>query len=461
MGLAFIFFALSLIIYKSVMIEGITTFFSFYVMIIGLFRMYEVFRGDKYQPSERDRTFQFFVALAHIWFAAVVFALRDNTAFLIVKVVGVYQLIMGILNMFSFHFLRMDEAEEAYDRLLFAVVHLLFGLGSIFAKDQGKNALVRLGIYTFLVGLTFIHDGRAVIIDPEKEQAFKRQIRVPLPAIFSTFLPQELLRRINNILSNEIEFDQVDFIETVSTTDDLLTTDTVEVPILDGDQEEGQSDIQVIDSSRILSIAIHVGTQHIDVVGHMNAIYQGKVYSFGNHDVDSRRLFDAVGDGVLVIMDSHEYLDFTVKSGTTVLVYDFLLSEEQEIALKKKLAEIEDQLTPWIPKTMSQMHSYAGRLLNNTSVSFYKFSQGQFQTYFVFWTNCVLFTDEILGVGGTDIFSLVGVQTPGTYYDYFEKLLHKDQKLLVRKRIFNAELSDYLEKEETSSSIIEMSGKNM
>lgn len=427
LGMAFMIVGIALIVLKFAMIELMMELFSVYIAFSACVRVWEILKGKKYSASTRDRTFQFFVAVALFWIAALVFIFRDDSALWLVRIVGSYQLLMAFINFISFYLMRSDQAPERYNRFIFAMVHLVMGLGSLIANDQGENAIIRIGIYTILVGMTYIHDGRAVIIDPDREYELRRTIRIPLPAIFSAFLPQGLIQKINRLIAGETDKFDEEMIK-----DPLFQGNKCD----DADETEGKS----------LLVQIHVGEKEIDIIGHMNVTYDGTVYSYGNHDVDSRRLFDAVGDGVLVLIDHQEYLDFSVQHGTTIVEYEIELNDYQRQSLEQKLTEIRGQLTAWVPQSKRLLNAYAGNLMRNTHAKFYKFKEGQYRTYFVFWTNCVLFSDEILRSTGTDRFPLVGVQTPGTYYDYFEREFSKEPSIIKKRRVFNLDLRDYMAK---------------
>lgn len=279
-----------------------------------------------------------------------------------------------------------------------------------------------LGIHAVLIGLTYINDGRGNFIRPEAEKQSKRKFRFPLPFVFNALLPTKLLQKVNLFLEGELD--------------------------IDGDIEQQKSLIDDAnnDELTLIQILIHVGSNELDFIGHMNIVYKDKVYSYGNHDVDSRHLFDAIGDGILVLVDKSDYIDFSIKNGDNLVVeYDVALNKEQTNALEKKIQELNHLLIPWRPSTPSQLESYGGELLRAIpEAEFFKFNSGKFKTYFVMGTNCVMLSDELIGTSGLDLFMFVGILTPGTYYDYLEKEFHKANSIVISRTVHHQGLNKYL-----------------
>ncbi|MEG1222634.1 MAG: MFS transporter, partial [Bacilli bacterium] len=92
----------------------------------------------------------------------------------------------------------------------------------------------------------------------------------------------------------------------------------------------------------------------------------------------------------------------------------------------------------WDIKTtnINDPSNYAYKLYQDVKPTFYKFKKGKFKKYFIFFTNCVLLADQIIGATGTDILKVNGVITPGTYYDYLEKLFNKKDSIVVKRTIY-------------------------
>ena len=61
------------------------------------------------------------------------------------------------------------------------------------------------------------------------------------------------------------------------------------------------------------------------------------------------------------------------------------------------------------------------RLKQKRTPKLYKFRLFKIQDVFRDGTNCVLLADTIVGAAGTDILSVRGFISPGTYQDYLDK----------------------------------------
>lgn len=108
-----------------------------------------------------------------------------------------------------------------------------------------------------------------------------------------------------------------------------------------------------------------------------------------------------------------------------------VLSGEEQKAIFARLGEIRDQLVLW-KKNMADCKKngeeyipfddeYLDDLARDTDATFYKFSCGNFKTYYLFGTNCVKLVDNILGASGINVVAVNGIITPGTYYDYLDR----------------------------------------
>ena len=64
----------------------------------------------------------------------------------------------------------------------------------------------------------------------------------------------------------------------------------------------------------------------------------------------SERLFGTIGDGVLFKVDKEPYIELCKKESQKMLFgYSLSLTEEENQAVEKRLAEIDQLLEPWDP----------------------------------------------------------------------------------------------------------------
>lgn len=422
-GCLFIFSGLALFLFPLTFFYSLVGLVAFIIMASAVSRIFKAITSQDDFRTTRDKTLMIMVGLLQVIFAAWMFIYRDTTIDWLLTLVGYYQVIMGLISLISYVLLVRDQAKRRFHRLIYGLAHLIFAMFSFTADENGRNITIILGVYAIFIGLTYLNDGRGVFLPAETENRLKRKIRFPLPIIFNALLPTQVLNRINHFIEGELDMD-------------------VEL--------EQHAQIKLDHSNEpytLMQILIHTGSNAFDVIGHMNIVYQDKVYSYGNHDIDSRFLFDAIGDGVLVIVDKEAYIDFSIKNGDNLVIeYDVLLNQDQAEALEEKLAGMTSMIVPWQPTTKEQLASYGGKLMRAIpEAQFYKFAEGKFKTYFVFGTNCVMLSDEIIGTSGLDLFLLVGILTPGTYYDYIEKEFNKANSIIISRKVHHSRLQSYLE----------------
>ncbi|UUX33005.1 HdeD family acid-resistance protein [Fundicoccus culcitae] len=422
-GLLFIFSGFALLFFPMTFYQSVSRLVAFIIGATGVTRTFQSLVIADKSKSNRDRFLLMISGIAQIIFALWIAQYTETTYRWLLHLIGYYQLIMGIVSLISYILLVRNQEKRRFHRLAYGVVHLIFAVFSFTATKDSRSVTLILGVYAIFIGFTYVNDGRGVFIQPDTENKLKRKVRFPLPIIFNALLPTRVLNRINQYIAGELDID-------------------VEL--------EQHSMVQNIDNQQtydVMQILIHAGSNAFDIIGHMNIVYKEKVYSYGNHDIDSRQLFDAIGDGVLVVVDKDAYIDFSIKNGDNLVIeYDVLLNQEQTEALVEKLAEIKSSVMSWRPTTPTQLASYGGELMRAIpSAQFYKFVKGKFKTYFVFGTNCVMLSDEIIGTSGLDLFLLVGILTPGTYYDYLEKEFQKANSIVISRKVHHNRLQAFIE----------------
>ncbi|MCR8968388.1 hypothetical protein [Facklamia sp. 7083-14-GEN3] len=385
----------------------------------------------KSKNSSIAKSFLTILSLGQIIFACGLLVYQQNSYLWIVRLIGSYQLLVALLNFFSYYLMLKDGAIERYQRLAFALVNFIFAIDGILTTNQGYPALLRLGIYLTFIGISYLNDGGFTLFDSRKEQIWRRSLRLPLPVIFSALFPQKLISSIDEIIVGNVQDVDTDY-------RDSLYTFNQSFP------EQGEN---------LITIQIPVGKSTFDKVGHMNIAYKNTVYFYGNHDDDTRNLWDSSGEGVLALIDRSEYLTFSLKNHLTIAEYDIAITSQQAQKLEEKLTQIKEQTVNWVPQSKAVLNSFVGKLMRQTEhTKFYKFKEGQFQTYFVFWTNCVLFSDNMLEAMGLNLSPLVGIQTPGTYYDFLEREYQQEKSIVLERRIYNQDLGKYLTKIEREES---------
>lgn len=385
-----------------------------YFLIMGLFNF--VVRWLK--PKE-DRT-SIIGNITQIVAALVLSYLNyatDVPVHFIVLLLGAYQLFMGIINAITYYLYRKDKIAGRGRYLWDAVVYSLFGLSALtdWAADAEFQYLI-LGVYLIFLGFTYFRDGLFFESDAAMSN-LKRHGRVSLPIVLVALIPNKTLRKINNYLHE--------------------------------DSVDGESAADIYNQVKVaeepdLEVFIHVTETGFGAMGHVDICYNQQVISYGSYDTFSEKLGGAIGDGVLFEVDREKYIEFCkVESNKTLFGYGLKLNNDQREAVEARIAEIKSEVYDWQPESKpvnandndsKPMYSY--RLQQETGAKLYKFNTGKFKSYFVLSTNCVLLADSIIGQAGTDVLSVKGIISPGTYQDYLERQFSKPHSIVITKSVY-------------------------
>ncbi len=419
-GLAIILFGLLLILKKVVFITWLSDVVGLILLLDAGRRLYKL--AQSYWSSQSEQT-SFCLALLIIFFecflALFLMFYSHTTAYLLIKSIAVYHLFLAVINSISLILMVKNRADRVILQTLRTLTHYLLSFVAFFANESQLTILNIMGVYIILIGLTYVQDGRRVILSEQHENKIRRRIRFPMPIFLSVLLPRRVLTKINHFLENEFMTDQLR-------------------------QEMIAHHTSRLDTDRQLEILIHVSRIGAGNDGHVNIAYQGKVYNFGNHDKDSRFLAGLIGDGVLAVVDKDKFFDVALASQDTIFEYVVALTADQVELLEKKLKNISDHLVEWELKTSSQKKGYGGLLKRRAGAQLYKFTAGKFKNYFVLGSNCVLLSDYLIGASGLDLFAMVGFLTPGTYFDYLNREYKKEGTIVVQRHVHSRRISKHL-----------------
>lgn len=410
-GLIAIIVGLSLFVFQEWVIIFFTQVIVAFLYINGGAKFVQVVMWQRSNRRLTEIMMQLFVASAHLMVASWLLLEQDFTTVFLVKSIGYYQILMALINLFSFSLMVKDDAGNRVDVLIRALIHLGFGLSSLILPTAINSTLNRVGCYFILLGLASIMDGRELSDKATYRSGRRRRWRITAPIWFTLLLPDSTIQKFNQYFTNK-ELDAQQFVQQ-------------------------NREVYVNYDPLALEVFIHVGKEGFNRVGHVDISYQDKVYSYGNHDIESRQLFDLIGDGVLFVVDKQKYIEYCMQEGSTVMVYGIHLSNLQKIALEAELAAIKKDTMVWHLTTDAQRHDYIGRMQLATQAQLYKFKRGKFKTYFVMGTNCVLLADQVIGTSGMDILALNGILTPGSYLAYFERESMKKGSFISAKFVIN------------------------
>lgn len=331
--------------------------------------------------------------------------------------IAIYLFLNSIICIFYSILLYKTKASEKTIEFLKGIFYFIIGIPlMLFPLVNLKTVLIILGIYFIIVGFFFIKDSVYMIISEKTKKKIKRKIHISLPIFITALIPYSVFKEINNYINN-----------------DKVVKTTVKNNIDDYD----------------LEVFIHVSNSKFGSIGHVDLYYNGEVISYGNYDMYSRKLGEAMGDGVLFICKSKEkYLQFCRKHSKKLLFgFGLKLSKNQKQKIEEKINEIKGNLYEWIPYykrsllnkeniSKDDYQDYASSLYKITKAKFYKFKVGKFKKFFILKTNCALLVDSILGAAGTDIIRINGIIAPGSYYDYLYREFCKKKSMVVSYNIY-------------------------
>ena len=326
----------------------------------------------------------------------------------IVFISGIYAFINFMAQFVSMIILHNNKTKLRIFSTISTIVSLSFSLLIIMYPIRSKPLLLKMaGIYLILYGLTHFNEFVEEAFDKNKiRNNLKRRFKIRLPVIYTAFLPQKILERIN----------------------EALKVNPVEVLLENNYDKIGE-----------LEVFIHLGKECANGFGHIDICYKDKIYCYGSYDDKSKRLFETISDGVLIEVDRYKYIDYVTKSRHLV---SFVLSldENQCNAVDKRINLLKKECVRWqcdAEKNNSNEYTdYTNLLYLETNAKLYKFKSGYFKTYFVLITNCVKLADNIIGAIGLDIIAINGIITPGIYYNYLNNLFNKKNTVEVGRNIY-------------------------
>ncbi|MDO4775011.1 MAG: hypothetical protein Q4A10_04280 [Aerococcaceae bacterium] len=403
-----------LILFQKEATRHFIDWLTMYIFMIGLFNLLSRW----FKPRE-DRE-SLLATLSKMVFAGILASvnnLTDAPINVIVMLFGIYELFTASISAITYALYRHNQIRPRGRFLVDTIVYGLLGIEALFAPQQEANVqFTMIGVYLLFLGLTYLRDGWFFNADVGHSE-LKRKFRMNLPIVLVALIPHKMLRKINDALQQEVA-------ESASDVFDMVK------------DANAASDLEVF---------IHVTESGFGAMGHVDICYQGQVISYGSYDTLSEKMGGAIGAGVLFKVNRDLYIDFCKReSNKTLFGYGLRLNAVQKNAIEARIAELERITTPWQPPSRAIPEKdgtkgkpmYAYRLQQETGASLFKFTESKFKSYFVLSTNCVLLADSIIGQAGTDILSVKGFISPGTYQDYLEREYQKPNSLVITRSAY-------------------------
>lgn len=407
-GIFFAIISILLILGRDILYKNVIYLVAFILFLLSFFQLLKyLFR--KLSVKESSKTFSslifnFFISIIIISLPALSIALLPIIFSLYLFAFGTAQFIMCFLMI-------ENGGGDKIKNFIGGVVYYSISLPILYSPIGNLSRfLIFLALYTLFLSLNFLYDFFSNIISTNAKNKLKRRIRITLPKIFESIIPYSVMTTINKSL------DVYDYSYKSYKTKDMEPN---------------------------LFILIHTSDRGVNKFGHMDIYCGGNVISYGSYDEGSRKMFELFGDGVIFQTKNYaDYVNFCIdNSEKTLFEFGIHLNNRQIDQIRKRIAKIFSNTYSWNyleDLKYNNGTSYAAKLYKCTKAKFFKFSSGKYKTYFVLGTNCCYLADDIVGKSGSDILSLNGIITPGTYYDYLEKELYRKKGIVVTKNIYNS-----------------------
>lgn len=317
------------------------------------------------------------------------------------QIFGLYAFIQSLVGFINGYIYHKDRLKGKFLVWFNAIITFIFSLLLLYSPTRNmKYFAILIGIYLIFYGAFSLFS----YFYP------KIPVKIPLPIIFTMFLPKILMKKVEKEL--------------------IKTTDNV-----NGD----------------LEILIHLAKSGSAGMGHVEFSFEDKIYSYGCYNYHSRRLFGGVGDGIFGIFDHDAYIKYCVEEKERyILSYGIKLTESEKEKLRKKIQMFSSTNTVrWYPDEAlydndlvpkGEFKEMSNHIYRKANGIFYRFTKGKYKTFFVLRTNCVAGTDEILSQLGIKLVKLEGIISPGTYYQFLDNEFQKGNTSVISKKIYNKEL---------------------
>jgi len=359
-----------------------------------------------------NKDIKLFIKIFNVIISILALIFNEYSIAIVPIIFSAYSLLNAFINSLNFILLKINKIKGGYKLLFFGLFYLLIGviilLGPIVHLDF---VLLVLGIYSILLGFSFVFDYLEI-------NHFRRffKIRICLPSILEVFIPLSVLQKVNRKINNDEEI------------------------VLEEKKENINPDLEIF---------VHVTQNGFGTLGHMDIYFNGEFISYGNYDINSYKLYDGIGRGILfIIKDKQKYIDFCIEDNKkTLFSFGIKLNEKEKKQIEKNINKVKENLKEWYPPYVQAKNKnkkakikdymdYSSRLYRTTSADFYKFKTGKFKSFSVLGNNCVSFANKIIGSVLKDKFKFYGVLTPGSYYDYLEREFMKKGSIVVSKKIY-------------------------
>lgn len=311
-------------------------------------------------------------------------------------VMGIYfSFLFAVQSVNSFIYFRNRVFQSFIPSICQAVLFLFLFIAVIVLPDELRYRYVMGGAGFLLstLGISFICDWLSVLFKGKRASGIFRRISVTMPGFAGLGAPARLLKTLRN------------------------------------DSSGGIPDAEIIFS---------YGKNAQGAAGHCELCTDGKTFTYGNYDPDSRAILETTGNGIVFRAEKEKYIDFLLKNERTVVVYGLKFDREQLGYFRHTLALFERSLRPWKKEAENTPpDEYIHRVISELGADVFRIDEGRFKTYFLPTINCVTLTGSLLR--GTPAGNIVipGVYTPGSYMEALHRLYLSGDGIVISVNVYD------------------------
>lgn len=335
-------------------------------------------------------------------------------------VANLFRIIVGGLGIVLSGFMFLNMLKNKKGIIKYTCLGIIYGIISLvllFSPYSMRFFSILLGIYFIFISISLVIE--IVKTLNSRYKYIEDNFLIGLPTFVAAFLPIILYRDLNAIIKNNPK------------------------EIVDLQTKEGNKDSE-------LTIYIQTRAGVIPGLGHCSLEFDGKVYSYGDYDRETGKLFGFFSDGVLAIADPDKYLKSELKNNKKmILAYQLKLSPEQKEAVKEKIDSLLKDTVKW--ETNAELffekdYNDTNKLLNDPGSLFYlqedanlfKFNdENPFRTYCGLTCNCTHFVNDIVKVTGLEIIKFNSIISPGSYLSYLDHLYNMKNSIIVGRKLYS------------------------
>lgn len=418
-GILLILISLCMLLGRDKLYFNFINLFIVMLLILGTLQFVRYFI-NKQKKSDKQITFT--RSFLYLLFCLILSCFPTIPMSILPLLFSIYLMLNGVIKLITFLILYYEKAPGKIKELFLVVLYFSIGIPLLISPIKNVSVMLFImGIYTLLLGISFIIDFITSLIPIRIKNRLRRRIKITLPVIVEAILPYQVLNEINYFITKEEDIKSINY----------------------NDKNE--------DVIPDMEIFVHSSMNGFNRLGHVDIYFDNKVYSYGNYDDSSKKFFELIGDGVVFITDKEHYIPFCIShSHKTIIGFGLKLNERQKQSIIKYINNLFNNMYCWYsPIEVAKLEKkkikktdfgdYASSLYKATKAEFYKFKKGRFKKYFTLGVNCCLLADSIIGKSGTNILKMNGIITPGTYYEYLNREFNKKNSMVISKTIYNSE----------------------